>query len=175
MNRLIKSTLLAGALLALSACGFHLRGLSAPLTPLPFASIAIQQAGSLAEPLQSALQRDGRVQLQSRAADAEVVLTIDSTANAKDILTINRGGKVNEYLLTYRVEASVQRKGDELPLPLTVVVRRELSYSDSAVLGKEREEALLLEDMRRDAVQQLIRRLAYLPAPQSKPDASIKP
>ena len=71
MNRLIKSTLLAGALLALSACGFHLRGLSAPLTPLPFASIAIQQAGSLAEPLQSALQRDGRVQLQSLAADAE--------------------------------------------------------------------------------------------------------
>ncbi|MNR18446.1 LPS-assembly lipoprotein LptE [compost metagenome] len=69
----------------------------------------------------------------------------------------------------------MQRKGDELPLPLTVVVRRELSYSDSAVLGKEREEALLLEDMRRDAVQQLIRRLAYLPAPQSKPDASIKP
>ena len=61
---------------------------------------------------------------------------------------------------------------DELPLPLTVVVRRELSYSDSAVLGKEREEALLLEDMRRDAAEQLMHRLAYLPKPGN---ASIKP
>ena len=47
MNRLIKSTLLAGALLALSACGFHLRGLSAPLTPLRQRA-AIVAAGPIA-------------------------------------------------------------------------------------------------------------------------------
>lgn len=174
MKQLIKSTVLAATLLALSGCGFHLRGLSVPLAPLPFATLAIEQAGSLKEPLIDAVLRDNRVKLVSKSADAEAVLVIDSTSNAKDILTINRGGKVNEYLLTYRVEAHVQRKGEDEEAPLTVIVRREMTYTDSAVLGKEREEELLQADMRRDAVEQLMNRLAHLP-PLKPANASTKP
>ena len=174
MKRLLcKLALLAGISLV-SACGFQLRGLTTPLTPLPFSTIAINDGGVLSEPLQDALLRDGRIQLLAAGRGAEVVLTIHQAANAKDILTINRGGKVNEYLLTYRVDASVQRKGEAEPLPLTVIVRRELGYSDSEVLGKEQEEAFLLQDMKRDAADQLIRRLSFLP-PIKAANASIKP
>lgn len=57
------------------------------------------------------------------------------------------------------------------------LVRREMSYSDAAVLGKEREEALLWADMRRDAAEQLVRRLSYLPAvtPAKPANASTQP
>ena len=117
-----------------------------------------------------ALQRDGRLSLSS---PAEAVFRVTGEESRKDILTINRGGKVNEYLLVYRVYATVQRRQDDAPLPLSVVVRRELSYSDADVLGKEREEAMLWADMRRDAAEQLIRRLSYLPKPGT--DGHAKP
>ncbi|UGA40454.1 LPS assembly lipoprotein LptE [Chromobacterium haemolyticum] len=45
---------------------------------------------------------------------------------------------------------------------MTVVVRRSMNYSDSAILGKEQEEALIWTDARRDAAEQIVRRLAYL-------------
>ena len=38
-------------------------------------------------------------------------------------------------------------------------LKRDLSYSDTDVLGKEQEEALLYRDMVNDAVQQVMRRL----------------
>ena len=39
------------------------------------------------------------------------------------------------------------------------MLKRDLLYSDSDVLGKEQEEALLYRDMQTDAVQQVVRRL----------------
>ena len=45
-------------------------------------------------------------------------------------------------------------------LPTTEVqLKRDLTYSDTDVLGKEQEEQLLIRDMRNDAVQQVVRRL----------------
>lgn len=170
MKRTLHCAVLALGLSLLAGCGFHLRGLSAPLAPLSFASISLQETGSLNEALKVALQRDGRLSLRS---PAEAVFRITGEETRKDILTINRGGKVNEYLLVYRAEATVQRRQDDSPLPLSVVVRRELSYSDAGVLGKEREEAMLWDDMRRDAAEQLVRRLSYLPNP--SPSSHAKP
>jgi len=170
MKRTLHCAVLALGLSLLAGCGFHLRGMSAPLAPLSFTSISLQETGSLDEALKVALQRDGR--LQNVELAREVGLS-PSSCLRKDILTINRGGKVNEYLLVYRVDATVQRRQDDAPQPLSVVVRRELSYSDANVLGKEREEAMLWADMRRDAAEQLIRRLSYLPKPGT--DGHAKP
>ncbi|MGL6047152.1 MAG: LPS assembly lipoprotein LptE [Vogesella sp.] len=175
MKRTLHSVVLALSVSLLAGCGFHLRGLSAPLAPLSFSSLSLQSTGSLDEALRLALQRDGRLTLTS--SQAQATLRVVGEESRKDILTINRGGKVNEYLLIYRVDAAVQRLSDDTALPMSVVVRRELSYSDAAVLGKEREEALLWADMRRDAAEQLVRRLSYLPAvtPAKPANASAQP
>ena len=170
MKRTLHCAVLALGLSLLAGCGFHLRGMSAPLAPLSFTSISLQETGSLDEALKVALQRDGRL---SQRSPAEAVFRVTGEESRKDILTINRGGKVNEYQLIYRADATVQRLQDDTPLPLSVVVRRELSYSDADVLGKEREEAMLWADMRRDAAEQLIRRLSYLPKPGT--DGHAKP
>jgi LPS-assembly lipoprotein len=71
------------------------------------------------------------------------------------------------YRLSYRLTDSESR---EL-LPTTEVqLKRDLSYSDTDVLGKEQEEALLVRDMRNDAVQQVLRRLQV-----ARLDATPKP
>lgn len=164
MKSLLRNTVIAATALGLSACGFHLRGVGADLPPLPFASVAVSGGGELQAALEQALRRDSRITVAAQAGKADVLLSVQSSGYGKDVLTINSGGKVNEYLLTYRVEASVLRKSDAQVFPLNVVVRRELGYSDSEVLGKAREEELLRKDMVRDAAEQLLTRMAHLPA-----------
>ena len=115
------------------------------------------------------------VQMVSQPQAAEAILTVTDERTAKDILTINRGGKVNEYELTYRVTVRVTKNGVGYGEPITVMTRREFSYTDSQVLGKEQEEQLLFRDMREDAATQIVRRLAALKPVVELPDAGKKP
>ncbi|WP_082824133.1 LPS-assembly lipoprotein LptE [Crenobacter luteus] len=173
--RFIRKLLLLASLFALTACGFQLRGLTAPLAPLPFASVYLDGQGAVMSELGKALARDPRLTVATSAAQAEVVLRLSDEASAKDILTINRAGRVNEYLLTLRVTAELLRGGERYGEPRTVIVRRRLAYFDSAVLAKEEEESFLWRDMRRDAADQLARSLAYMKPLPAAAQQSLKP
>ncbi|MFC3532152.1 LPS assembly lipoprotein LptE [Vogesella facilis] len=178
MKRMLRNIALLACIGTLSACGFQLRGLSTPLSqsaPLSFTSLRIAQAGSLQSALETALRRDGRIQFDNLKGNADAVLRIVDEEDRKDVLGVSLAGDVNEYMLIYSVRATVQRLQDEAPLPLSITLRRTMSYSDSVTLGKEREEALLRADMRKEAADQLVRRLGYLPAPGSKADAGKQP
>ncbi len=54
--------------------------------------------------------------------------------------------------------------------PNEILLKRDLLYSDSDVLGKEQEEALLYRDMQTDAVQQVVRRLQVARLDADTPD-----
>ena len=178
MKRLLRNIALLACIGTLTACGFQLRGMGSSLSqsaPLSFSSLRIAKAGSLQEALETALRRDGRIQFEGLTGNADAVLTIVAEEDRKDVLGVSLAGDVNEYMLIYSVSATIQRLQDEVPLPLTVTLRRTMSYSDSVTLGKEREETLLRADMRKEAADQLVRRLGYLPAPGSKADAGKQP
>ncbi|SCK11965.1 LPS assembly lipoprotein LptE [Vogesella sp. LIG4] len=178
MKRLLRNIALLACIGTLSACGFQLRGLGTPLTqtaPLSFTTLRVAKTGSLQSSLETALRRDGRIQFENLQGTPDAVLNIVSEEDRKDVLGVSLAGNVNEYLLIYTVTATIQRLQDDAPLPLTVTLRRTMSYSDSVTLGKEREESLLREDMRKEAASQLVRRLGYLPAPGSKADAGKQP
>lgn len=164
--------------LLLSACGFGLRGVNAPLQPMPFSSLYLQGKTGVMGNIRHILERDGQVKLPAKAADAEAVLVVDSENYSKDILTINRSGKVNQYQLTYRITAHVNKKGAQFGPEMEVLVHRDFVYSDQ-VLGKEQEEAFLKDDMVKDAAEQMARRLAYLKpdpfATLENPNAGVKP
>ena len=57
-----------------------------------------------------------------------------------------------------RTASRMQKASEYLPAT-QIVLRRDITCSDSDVLGKEQEEALLYRDMQNDAVQQMVRRL----------------
>lgn len=154
--------LMTAAVLLLSACGFHLKGMGGTARTLPYPAWHIQNASVMQKALENALRRvDGK---PVSAAEAQMTLNIKSVETRQDIYTITRAALVNEYLLTLRVEAQAMRNGEPVDEPITVLVNRTMDYNDSEVLGKQEESETIWAEMRADAADQIIRRLTFLKA-----------
>lgn len=155
----------------LSACGFHLRGMGQS-TPLAFASLHLQAPlTGLGEALQRQLSlRPDLTLLPANAAEASLV--VDSESVDKQILTVNKSGRVVEYQLVYRARFHLSQSGRDWIAPTELTLRRDYSFDESNVLGKAAEEKALLRDMYHDAAQQIIRRLAAL-EPQAAPATPV--
>jgi LPS-assembly lipoprotein len=151
------------ATLALSACGFHLRGPES--TRLPFHTIYIGLADN--SPLGSELKRyiraGGDTKIVDDPKEAEANLEVLSETRDKSILTLNSVGQVSEYTIYYRFRFRVKDlKGQELLAPTEITLKRDMSYSNSLVLSKDQEEQMLYREMQSDLVQQILRRLNAL-------------
>lgn len=154
----IARALLMLSLLALTACGFHLRGQAA----LPFGSLYLQTPNDhspFAIELRGALKAN-HVRLVEKAEEADVILQIASEFQEKKILSLAGIGRVREYQLLYHASfhAHDQQQVEWLPAD-ELVLTRDLAYDDAQILAKQQEEVMLFENMRSDMVQQIIRRL----------------
>lgn len=144
--------------LLLASCGFHLRGQAA----LPFESIYVQSGGpsSFANEFARAVRAGSQTQVTDNPQAARVTLQIIAEGRERAILSLSGSGRVREITLRYRVSYRLyDQKNKEHIAPSEILLRRDLSYSDTDVIAKEQEEALLFRDMQSDAVQQLVRRL----------------
>jgi LPS-assembly lipoprotein len=154
------SLMLLTAALLLTACGFQLRGQAA----LPFDSMFISGPPLFVTQLSRAVRAGTRTQIAANPKDADVTLQILAEARDRAILSLSGSGRVRELQIRYRVTYRLYDKDNkELLAPSEILLRRDLTYSDTDVLGKEQEEALLYRDMQNDAVQQLVRRLEAVP------------
>jgi len=143
-------------LLALTACGFHLRGEAT----LPFETMYVDGNTALLVELKRNIAAGTHTQLVDRAADAQAVFAMDHEVREKVILSIDTSGRVREYRLRYRVGFSLRdAKGRDWMAPNEIILTRDISFNDQ-VLAKEAEELLLYRDMQTDMVQQIVRRLA---------------
>ncbi|HJW03878.1 MAG TPA: LPS assembly lipoprotein LptE [Azospira sp.] len=157
--------LFAAALLALSlligGCGFQLRGAQ----PLPFRTLylAIPENSELGADLRRQIKATGRTQLVDKREEAEAVFSTLLDFRERLVLSYNSAGRVREIQLRYRYTYRVQNaKGENLGQPGEVILTRDVTYDDSQLLSKAAEEELLWQDMQRDLVQQLLRRLAAI-------------
>ncbi len=140
----------------LTACGFHLRGQA----DLPFDSLYLIGSPTFTTPLARAVRAGSKTRITTNPKDADVTLQILGEARERSILSLSGAGRVQELQLRYRINFRLTDKaGRELIAPDEILLKRDLLYSDSDVLGKEQEEALLYRDMQTDAVQQVVRRL----------------
>lgn len=148
-------------LLALSACGFHLRGSQVQDMALTFKSLYVKSPAEtpFVTDLRTALAAN-KVTVKSAPSDAELVLEVVSEQTHKNILSLSGSGRVQEYQLIYRVSlrAYDNQRIDWLPSK-EIMLTRILAYDDAQILAKEQEESQLYRDMRNDAVGQTIRRL----------------
>jgi LPS-assembly lipoprotein len=171
--------LLAGLL---SACGFKLRGSAdLPAHKLPFATIALSLAptSEFHAQLKRAIEASSAGTRVAEANEAEAILVVLGDTSQKNILSLNASGRAREYQLVRTFSFKVQANNPsatpapqvkytdartaaptEYIAPSTIVLRREVTYSDDLVLSKEAEETLLWRDIQRDLVQQVMRRLA---------------
>lgn len=146
--------------LVLGGCGFKLRGSQ----NFAFSSVAVmpQPGGGLVTELRRSFGSAVRVlAVDEPLTQAQVVVDILQEAREKTVVGVNSSGQVVAFQLRIRAKFKVRTpQGQELTPETEVVLQRDMSFSESAVLAKEAEEAMLYRDMQSDLVQQLMRRLA---------------
>jgi LPS-assembly lipoprotein len=150
------------ALSALAGCGFKLRGTQS------FAFTTIFMSGVDASPLLTELRRamesDGSVRVVTDGkllSTAQVVLEVVSDQREKAVVGLTSSGQVREFQLRLRFKFKLRSKvGKELIPETEILQQRDISFTESAALSKEAEEALLYRNMQNDIVQQISRRLA---------------
>lgn len=154
--------------LALSACGFRLRGVP------QFAFQSLYLSAPNTSPLARELQRTlagSTTALQvwrepAQLPQAQVVFELLQEQNERTVVGLNASGQVRELQLRLRIKFRLRnQKGDELIEPTELLQTRDISYSETIALAKEAEEALLYRNMQSDLVQQLLRRLAAVRLP----------
>ncbi len=148
----------AGALPLLASCGFQLR----QPPRLAFASIALQgfaPGSTLAVQLRRELAL--QVPVLDDAARAAVVLHALDDRRERSVVAQTSAAQVRDLqlrvVLRFRVSTPT---GRELVPRVELLAKRELSYSETAALAKEAEEAELYREMQTDVVAQVMRRLA---------------
>lgn len=141
---------------ALTACGFQMRGMA----DLAFENLYIQGGPlSISKDLKKSLATNG-VKVVSNPEQAELMLELMSEASEKRILSLSGRGLVREFELFYRVHFRLREPSSEVWGEMqTVEGRRDFSYDDSQLLAKQSEEVRLYDDMRADAVREIMRRL----------------
>jgi LPS-assembly lipoprotein len=160
--RNITRALLLSMVLALAACGFHLRGSDLKDMQFAFKSLYLKARSEspFVADLRSAL-RASQVALTAAPDQAELVLEVVSEQASRQILSLSGSGRVREFQLFYRVSlrAYDSQRTDWLPAE-EIALSRIMTYDDEQVFAKQQEEALLYKDMRSDAVAQAMRRLS---------------
>jgi LPS-assembly lipoprotein len=145
--------------LALAGCGFHLR----PTPPLAFRSMALvgfADGSPLAAALRRELTRAG-VELRANPAQAQTVFDALADARERTVAASTAVGQVRELQLRVRLRFRVATPSGRLLLPASdLLLTRDMSYSETAALAKQQEEAALFAAMDEDIVGQVLRRLA---------------
>jgi LPS-assembly lipoprotein len=154
--------LLAGALSG--GCGFRLAG--PPQLPFQSMYVAAPEYSSFGAEFKRYVASGGKTQLASSPKEAQAVLEILSETREQQILSLTSAGRVAEYLLRYRVSFRLRgSEGTDWIAPSEITLQRDLTYDTDATLAKENETEFLFQDMRNDAMQQLLRRLVAVQVP----------
>lgn len=169
--------LLVTCCLLLVSCGFHLRGAGKAELPDALSTLRVAVEGSQAanDPLLAAMKTALRTQAGVTLVDSveAPLLLLFGEHSDSQVLSVGTTGKADEYLLKYEVSFRlVGVDGKTLAEAQTVKLQRDHAFDRFNVIAKEREEADLRRDMQRDAVQQILRRLARITFKSSEPAAN---
>jgi LPS-assembly lipoprotein len=158
MRRSVLIALLAS--LAVAGCGFKLR--SSQAFAFQTAAVTPENTGGVAGELTRYLGDAIRpVAPGANGEVPQVIVDILQEQREKTVVGVNASGQVREFQLRIKVKFRLRTpQGVELIAPAEITQQRDISFSESAVLAKEAEEALLYRDMQSDIVQQLLRRIA---------------
>jgi len=153
----IKRLSLFALLLQVAGCGFQLAGsarLPAGMQTTYLASDAPRS--EFYANLSDALRRRG-LDLVSSRADAGAMLSISEDATGTNILSVSARNLPREYEVWYRVTFSLEADGQSLITDEPLLVRRNYTYDETQVLGKEREEQMLRRALAEELARQVMR------------------
>jgi LPS-assembly lipoprotein len=147
---------------ALAGCGFELR--RAP--ELRFHTIQLagfKPRSPLLNELRTNINASTTTVVVEGVAQAQVVLEVIDDVREKVVVASSAVGQVTEFTLRERFTFRLKSVSGRELIPRTELLQnRDMSYTESAALGKEQEEAFLYRMMQSDIVSQVMRRLASI-------------
>jgi LPS-assembly lipoprotein len=155
----------------LASCGFRPSG--PPKLPFQNLYISAPAYSSFAAELKRYIASGSQGKLADDPKAADAVLDILSEGQETVILSLTVSGRVAEYQLRYRVSYRLHDNANRDWIPSSeILLRRDVTYDDQAVLAKENEMNLLFQAMKEDAVKQMMRRLSRAQPPAATPPSS---
>jgi LPS-assembly lipoprotein len=158
----VAASLVVCVSMTLTGCGFELR--RAP--ELRFHTIQLagfRPRSPLAEELRKNINSSTTTIVVDSLAQAQVTLEALDDVREKVVVASNSVGQITEFTLRERFTFRLRSQaGRELIARTEILLDRDLSYTESAALGKEQEEAFLYRSMQSDIVTQVLRRLTSI-------------
>ncbi|KTD16123.1 LPS-assembly lipoprotein LptE [Legionella jordanis] len=147
----------------LSACGFHLRGMTDLPPWLNSVAIIIQNAHSdLGGFLKDQLQAYN-IAVVDEPTRAKYWIIIEQDSYRQEITNVSSSTVPRQYLLIYDVQYSLtEAKGKVIAPSSHIMITRQVTINNDRILGSDAEEALRKNEMRRDAAQQILNRLSQI-------------
>jgi LPS-assembly lipoprotein len=93
---------------------------------------------------------------------ADAVIRVEQDRTGRRVLSVSARNTPQEYQVYYMLGYSIERGDQKAVEPQEIELSRSYSFSESALLAKDREEAILREALARDLADLVVRRLASL-------------
>lgn len=150
------------AVSSLSACGWRLQGATklSPTMTVTYVD-AKDRYTEFNQALRERLRASG-AKVTERSGDSTATVKIIKDESGQRVLSVSARNTPEEYEVFYAVEYSVVSGGNELIPPQKLELTRDYSYDTTAVLAKQREQAVLREALAQDLAGLVLRRLASL-------------
>ena len=159
MNFIQKKLIAILLLLVITSCGFHMRG----MTEISFKTISLEgKELSFTKNLKKILNTN-KVAIVSPTENPELRVELLSEESEKRILSLSGQGLVREFEIFYRVRYRIKTSDSEIWSQENIIeTRKDFTYSDSNLIGKEEEERQLNEAMRNEAITNLFNQIQVI-------------
>ena len=159
MNFIQKKLIAILLLIVITSCGFHLRG----MTEISYKTISLEgKELSLTKNLKKILNTN-KVAIVSSTENPELRIEFLSEESEKRILSLSGQGLVREFEIFYRVRYRIKASDSEIWSQENIIeTRKDFTYSDSNLIGKEEEERQLNEAMRIEAITSIFNQIQVI-------------
>ena len=155
----IKRIALAAVLSQVAGCGFQLAG--SGTLPAGMSATYIDSAAPRSEfssSLTEAFRSRGGELVDSRS-EAGATLVISEDMTGQRVLSVSTRNIPREYEVYYSITFALEVGGQALIEPEYLIARRNYTYDETEVLGKELEETQLRRALADDLARQVVRRI----------------
>lgn len=159
--KLLSRLFVFSLLIALQACGFHIR--TAELDSLGFKELALNCDSNAVWDLCQGLQRELRAHNVTLNQNARLALTLSNMEAKERVFTINSDASADEFELTRSIKFKLSDKANASAEYVNEVsARRIYRHNSDELLAKDREQETITRALDNSLAREIIRQLTLI-------------